>query len=537
MAASVAHSVNNNNNVKKKRSVGGEQTTTVDVCTMRKSPDTWGYADVAKWLTAIGFEQYSNLIAFQHKIDGATLLTLSERDLREKPLELHCLGDIKHLSNAISLLRSEVFANGSDSKPMSACSSTSHLNGSIYMQNSIESDTTLEQQGDLLVCVDYKDGIVPIASADHRILAKTSDNAGRILGQMAASSERGHGEVRRIHLLSKEDLIRQVESPDTKNKSLIKLAIAFCYCTFSLLITAFVMVLVHDRVPDMKTYPPLPDIVLDNLPLIPWAFEMCELIAVTLCTIWFTTLFFHKHRVVIMRRMFSLVGTVFLLRCVTMMITSLSVPGVHLECRAKSYGSLPAKLWQAYHIWSRLGMSIQGVRTCGDYMFSGHTTAVTLLNHFITEYTPDTWHGLHTITWVLNLFGIFFILAGHEHYSIDVFIAFYISSRMFLYYHAYAYNHYNLTSNDHRMRIWFPLGWFFEAGGQGRVTNEFEFPLSFPRITMDEIRRFLRFDHATQSVLEERKEKRNVPKLTLDSNDSSLSDIHRQLRRRKSAKK
>lgn len=69
MAASVAHSVNNNNNVKKKRSVGGEQTTAVDVCTMRKSPDTWGYADVAKWLTAIGFEQYSNLIAFQHKVN------------------------------------------------------------------------------------------------------------------------------------------------------------------------------------------------------------------------------------------------------------------------------------------------------------------------------------------------------------------------------------------------------------------------------------------------------------------------------------
>lgn len=97
-------------------------------------------------------------------------------------------------------------------------------------------------------------------------------------------------------------------------------------------ITAFVMVIVHDRVPDMKKYPPLPDIFLDNVPYIPWAFHMCELTGTVLCFVWLAVLVFHKHRFILLRRFFALSGTVFLLRCITMIITSLSVPGTHLEC-------------------------------------------------------------------------------------------------------------------------------------------------------------------------------------------------------------
>ena len=49
------------------------------------------------------------------------------------------------------------------------------------------------------------------------------------------------------------------------------------------------------------------------------------------------------------------------------------------------YGDIWTRLSRAFEIFFGVGMSVNGVRTCGDYMFSGHTVSVTLLNFFITE--------------------------------------------------------------------------------------------------------------------------------------------------------
>lgn len=46
------------------------------------------------------------------QIDGRTLLMLTENDLREKPLEMSCLGDIKRLSLAITKLKATVYPVG-----------------------------------------------------------------------------------------------------------------------------------------------------------------------------------------------------------------------------------------------------------------------------------------------------------------------------------------------------------------------------------------------------------------------------------------
>jgi hypothetical protein len=80
--------------------------------------------------------------------------------------------------------------------------------------------------------------------------------------------------------------------PPELGKTLLSMAYLFVVTW----ITAFVMVIVHDRVPDMKKYPPLPDIFLDNVPTIPWAFHMCEVTGSLLLLIWVAVLLTHKHR-------------------------------------------------------------------------------------------------------------------------------------------------------------------------------------------------------------------------------------------------
>lgn len=168
------------------------------------------------------------------------------------------------------------------------------------------------------------------------------------------------------------------------------------------------------------------------------------------------------------------------------------------------YGDTFGKIQRALAIWSGFGMTLAGVQTCGDYMFSGHTVVITMLNFFVTECeywcswltilkpettsehsfliliadTPRSWNLVHTISWVLNLFGIFFILAAHEHYSIDVFIAFYITTRLFLYYHTLANT--RAYQQSRRARIWFPMFSFFECNVNGPVPNQYHWPFERP---------------------------------------------------------
>ncbi|KAK3559744.1 hypothetical protein QTP86_020754 [Hemibagrus guttatus] len=399
---------------------------------------SWTVKQVGRWLRDEGFSDYVELLCNKHRLDGTSLLTLTEFDLRSPPLELKVLGDIKRLMLCVRRLQKQ--------------------NADALEELGFTHDTHSPQGGA---------GVEWLCNGDP---VRERDSVSDVLGGEQFSYSNG----------------KQKQQNRRLDPEYWKTALSSVYVTLVFGFTSFVMVIVHERVPDMRTYPPLPDIFLDSVPRIPWAFAMAEACGVILCSIWLIVLLLHKHRSILVRRLCSLMGTVFMLRCITMFVTSLSVPGQHLQCTGKMYGDMWAKLQRAVAIWSGFGMTLTGVHTCGDYMFSGHTVVLTMLNFFVTEYTPRSWNFIHTLSWVLNLFGIFFILAAHEHYSIDVFIAFYITTRLFLYYHTLA----NTRAYQHsrRARIWFPMFSFFECNVNGPVPNEYCWPFSRPAL----LRRLIR---------------------------------------------
>lgn len=394
----------------------------------------WSTADVENWLITVGFGQYAHCFGRKHKIDGELLLSITENDLRCPPLQLSVLGDIKRMHALIDELRMHDICGGK------------HLGA--HERPAAESP----------------------CSCHHR--RQTSP---------AARGLRGDA-IHRYCVMAAESVVEGPADSSRESRAALcqwdKVVLTSFYVILAFCVSAVSMTIVHVRVPDMDMYRPLPDIILDNVPRIPWAFKLTEVIGLLMLSVFTLVLILHKQRVLILCRFNVLTGSIFFLRCLTLVVTSLSVPGRHLECRPLVYRTPEDVLRRALTVALGFGMSLTGVNTCGDYMFSGHTAALTLLNFFISEYTPRRFQSLHIAMWLCNSFGVFFILAAHEHYTIDVTIAFLITSRMFLYYHALANSTALGGSDRERFRQWFPLFTYVEDGRMsGIVQNEYEVPL------------------------------------------------------------
>ncbi|CAF1163833.1 unnamed protein product [Rotaria sp. Silwood1] len=257
-----------------------------------------------------------------------------------------------------------------------------------------------------------------------------------------------------------------------RKKTLSAFLLAFCTLYFC----SFMITIVDERLPDPRNFPPLPDLVLDNVKQIPWAFSVTEKIIVIEMATLITIIILHRHRLIILRRLFAIAAALYFLRSLTLVFTSLPVATEITDCRPERFSSFGARLKKANLIFLGQGMSSFGVKTCGDYLYSGHTCTLILATHFINEYSPRSYRLLHFLSWIMALTGMFFILAGHQHYSIDILVAWVLSSRLFIYYHTLANNRTYFQRDKNRMRIWFPFFSYFEENVKQALPNEYCLP-------------------------------------------------------------
>ncbi|XP_029975750.1 phosphatidylcholine:ceramide cholinephosphotransferase 2-like [Salarias fasciatus] len=262
-----------------------------------------------------------------------------------------------------------------------------------------------------------------------------------------------------------------------------KTAVAFLYACFNLVFTTVVITVVHERVPDRSVSPPLPDKFFDYVERVPWAFTITEVNGLILVGLWTVQWLLLKHRSIIGRRCFFLIGTLYMYRCVTMYITTLPVPGKHMVCAPKLYNDSSGKIWRILRLISGGGLSLTGSHLmCGDFLYSGHTVMCTLSYLFIKEYSPRWMWWYHWFCWLLSASGVICILIGHEHYSIDVVVGYFVTTRLFWWYHTMANTPaLRQAPNNYLSRTWWnPVFNFLERNVRTTVPITFSWPLPLP---------------------------------------------------------
>ncbi|XP_065568061.1 phosphatidylcholine:ceramide cholinephosphotransferase 1-like isoform X2 [Artemia franciscana] len=159
-----------------------------------------------------------------------------------------------------------------------------------------------------------------------------------------------------------------------------KTIISFMFCFSSWVLTTVTLALVHERVPDRLNTSRLPDTFLDNVPESPWALDVSEVILVFSGLSCAVLVCFHKYRLILIRRIFFLLGVLYLFRCLTMYVTVLPVASKTYYCSPKVGDT---RLWdvvlRAVRLLIGMGLSVNGLHTyCGDYIYSGHTVILTM---------------------------------------------------------------------------------------------------------------------------------------------------------------
>ncbi|XP_013186789.1 phosphatidylcholine:ceramide cholinephosphotransferase 2 isoform X2 [Amyelois transitella] len=270
-------------------------------------------------------------------------------------------------------------------------------------------------------------------------------------------------------------------------KEIWKTIISFFFLFICVCINMMSLSLVHERLPDRNKTDPLNDIVLENIGPADWALDVSEYLIMVSTTVAMLVVVFHKHRFIVSRRLFFIIGLLYLYRSITMFVTVLPVSSKTYFCSPKEENVTSLVIIKRmFYLISGFGLSINGKHTyCGDFIYSGHTMILVLSYLVVAEYSPKKLWPMHWAMWGSALLGVSFVLLAHGHYTVDVVIAYYITTRLFWTFHSLlvtphragnGYNHYMI-----QREWWYWLFTYLERNVRGPVPRRYDWPLPWPR--------------------------------------------------------
>lgn len=271
--------------------------------------------------------------------------------------------------------------------------------------------------------------------------------------------------------------------PEEKGKTLI----AFGFLGLCLFCTTLALATVHDRLPDG---PPLPDLVFSWVPQWDFGLSLSEYLLMVCIYPTIILITFHRHRWIVFRRLFVIVGLLYLGRSVTMLVTAVPVANTHYYCQPKMNFTGPGTiLHRTWTLLSGFGMSINGKHFyCGDYIYSGHTCMLVLSAMIYGEYLPRKgWiaKALRAFFYSCSTLGIILVSVSRGHYTVDIVIAYVVTTVVFWIYHTIcAHPQLKVNSqNNHLSRMWwFRIVAFFEENvPDGKLPVRYNWPFPWPR--------------------------------------------------------
>jgi len=259
----------------------------------------------------------------------------------------------------------------------------------------------------------------------------------------------------------------------------LKTLLAGLFLGTGFLVTSFSLAFTHDRHPSSE---PLPDIILDNITHKKWGLDVSEYLLMISTLTAIAIVCFHKHRIIVLRRIWLLLGVLYYYRAMTFFITVLPKSDETYECEAQSNEtSVIDYIKRVITISSGGGLSINGKHVyCGDYIFSGHTMTLTMGYLAIQQYSPRNFKLLHWASFITSVCGVVFLLIGRGHYSVDCILAYYVTTRIWWIYHTLAHNQTLRSSGEHNLLSnawwWYAFRWF-EGKTSGPLPRHYNLPL------------------------------------------------------------